>query len=95
MITLAAQTGRKQSAKRRVDLESKLRGTVPFADCNASIARNRRLIEEFFLGLLLATVDDTDAKVMSTLLVIGPAKGNRIKQILSAINYRFLAPNSR
>jgi hypothetical protein len=39
--------------------------------------------------LLPATVGDTDAKVMSSLLVIGPAKGNRIIQILSAINYRF------
>ena len=36
-----------------------------------------------------------DAKAMSSLLVIGPAKGNRIIQILSAINYRFLGPNSR
>jgi hypothetical protein len=54
-----------------------------------------RLIEEFFLGLLPATVDDTDARAMSSLLVIGPAKGNPIIQILSAINYRFLAPNSR
>jgi len=53
-----------------------------------------RLIEDF-LGLLPATVGDTDAKAMSSLLVIGPAKGNRIIQILSAINYRFLGPNSR
>jgi hypothetical protein len=48
-----------------------------------------------FLGLLPATVGDTDAKAMSSLLVIGPVKGNRIIQILSAINYRFLGPNSR
>jgi len=55
------------------------------------------------LGLLPATVGDTDAKAMSSLLVIAPAKGlviapakgNRIIQILSAINYRFLGPNSR
>ena len=53
-----------------------------------------RLIEEF-LGLLPATAGDTDAKAMSSLLVIGPAKGNRIIQILFAINYRFLGPNSR
>ena len=53
-----------------------------------------RLIEEF-LDLLPATVGDTDAKAMSSLLVIGPAKGNRIIQILFAINYRFLGPNSR
>ena len=45
--------------------------------------------------MLPATVGDTDAKAMSSLLVIGPAKGNRIIQILSAINYRFLGPNSR
>jgi len=45
--------------------------------------------------LLRATVGDTDAKAMSSLLVIGPAKGTRIIQILSAINYRFLGPNSR
>ena len=42
--------------------------------------------------MLPATVGDTDAKAMSSLLVIGPAKGNRIRQILSAINYRFLGP---
>jgi hypothetical protein len=53
-----------------------------------------RLIEEF-LGLLPETVGDTDAKAMSSLLVIRPAKNNRIIQILSAINYRFLGPNSR
>jgi hypothetical protein len=53
-----------------------------------------RLIEEFF-RLAAGTVGDTDAKTMSSLLVIGPAKGNRIIQILSAINYRFLGPNSR
>src|SRR2546423_4457526 len=32
---------------------------------------------------------------MTSLLVIGPAKGNRIIQILSAINYRFLGPDTR
>jgi RecA/RadA recombinase len=42
-----------------------------------------RLIEEF-LGLLPATVGDTDAKAMSSLLVIGAAKGNRIIQIFGA-----------
>jgi hypothetical protein len=47
------------------------------------------------LGLLLAIVGDTDAKAMSSLLVIAPAKGNRIIQILSAINYRFLGSNTR
>ena len=35
--------------------------------------------------MLPATVGDTDAKAMSSLLVIAPAKGNRIIQILSAI----------
>jgi hypothetical protein len=47
------------------------------------------------LGLLPATVGDTDAKAMSSLLVIGFAKGNRIIQILSAFNCRFLGPNTR
>ena len=50
---------------------------------------------QVFLGLLPATVGDTDAKAMSSLLVIAPAKGTRIIQILSAINYRFLGPNFR
>ena len=83
-----------QPAKGMVSLESKLRGTVPFADCNASTARHRASDRGVFLDLLPATVDDTDAKAMSSLLVIGPAKGDRIIQILSAINYRFLGPNS-
>jgi hypothetical protein len=67
---------------------------VPFADYNASTARHRAS-DRGVLGLLPATVGDTDAKAMSSLLVIAPAKGNRIIQILSAINYRFLGPNSR
>ena len=37
---------------------------------------------QVFLGLVPATVGDTDAKAISSLL----AKGNRIIQILSAIN---------
>jgi len=57
--------------------------------------KTSRVCSRSFLGLLPATVGDTDAKAMSSLLVIVPAKGNRIIQILSAINYRFLVPNSR
>jgi len=45
--------------------------------------------------LLPARVGDTDAKAMSSPLVIAPTKGTRIIQILSAISYRFFGPNSR
>jgi hypothetical protein len=48
-----------------------------------------RLIEK-----LSGTAGGADARVMSSLLVTGLAKGNRIVQILSAINCRFLGPNS-
>jgi hypothetical protein len=53
-----------------------------------------RLIEEFF-RLAAGNSRRYGSKAMSSLLVIAPAKGTRIIQILSAINYRFLGPNSR
>jgi hypothetical protein len=53
-----------------------------------------RLIKELF-RLARGNGWPYRARVMSSLLVIGLAKGNRIIQILSAINYRFLGPNSR
>jgi len=53
-----------------------------------------RPIEELF-RLAPGKSGGTDAKVMIVLLVIGLAKGNRIIQILSAIDYRFLGPNCR
>jgi hypothetical protein len=52
-----------------------------------------RLVGEL-LGFLPATAGGTDVKVMGLLFVTDHAKGNRIIQILSAINYRFLRPNS-
>jgi hypothetical protein len=66
---------------------------VPFADCNASTARHRASVRGVFQAC--CRQQSADAKAMSSLLVIGPAKGNRIIQILSAINYGFLGPNSR
>jgi hypothetical protein len=53
-----------------------------------------RLIEEFF-RLAAGNSRRYGCQAMSSLLVIAPAKGNRIIQILSAINYRCLGPNSR
>ena len=53
-----------------------------------------RLIQQLF-GFASGFAGGTEVSVMSLLLVSAPAKGNRIIQILSAINYRFLGPNSR
>jgi hypothetical protein len=66
----------------------------PFADCNASTQDIARLIEESF-RLAAGNSRRYGCQAMSSLLVIDPAKDNRIIQILSAINYRFLGPNSR
>jgi len=53
-----------------------------------------RLIEEFF-RLAAGNSRRYGCQGHESLLVIGPAKGTRIIQILSAINYRFLGPNFR
>jgi hypothetical protein len=45
--------------------------------------------------LLAGTAGGTELAPMSLLLATGRAKGNRIIQILSAINYRFSGLNSR
>jgi hypothetical protein len=48
-----------------------------------------------FWGLSPRTAGGKDVNAMALLLLTGLAKGNRIIQILSAINCRFLGPNSR
>jgi hypothetical protein len=49
------------------------------------------LIEKLF-GLFPGTAAGTDAGDMCSLLVTGLPKNNRIIQILSVINFRFLGP---
>jgi hypothetical protein len=63
-----------------------------------ALAREQRfyaLIEKPFFGLFPGTAAGTDAGDMFSLLVTGLPKSNRIIQILSVINCRFLGPNSR
>jgi hypothetical protein len=52
-----------------------------------------RLIQQLF-ALAPWVARDAEVDAMRLLLVTGLAKRNRIIQILSAINYRFLGPNS-
>ena len=55
-----------------------------------------RLIQQLFrLAPGKSSLAIRSVNAMSLLFVTGLAKGNRIIQILSAINCRFLGPNSR